>query len=495
MAPTNFNIVCSVLGGFIAIFGLVSYLLKERFYLSEALVALIAGIFFSHVTKVIKPIDYVLGSQENLATVTLCFTRLVLGIQLVIAGVQLPKRHLLREWKALIVLVLPVMTVTWLCTSLIIWGLVPGVQILHALAIGACVTPTDPVLSNSIVKGKFADQNVPERLQKLIVAESGINDGFGYPFLFLPLYLLRHSGKHEMDQPHGLLTVLGRWFVETWVYMIGLGIIYGISIGWLAKELLHRAETRGYVDRESFLVFVISLALLTLGTCGLLESDDILACFIAGNAFTFDDWFRLRTLDDSLQPTIDMLLNLAVFMWLGAVCPWSSFVDSNIVSIYRLILLAVLVLLFKRLPVIYAMRSFIPHIEQPRQALFVGFFGPIGVSAIFYLYVSVEYLRDSTVSEREGADAKNLEEKMLVIVWFLVISSIVVHGLCISLAKLGILLPRALSSRFPIQSRQPLGSQQHIQSYNTFNCGIPVNKPHQSNSSGSLRDRHIAGED
>jgi len=28
--------VCAVLGGFITLFGLVSYLLKEKFYLSEA---------------------------------------------------------------------------------------------------------------------------------------------------------------------------------------------------------------------------------------------------------------------------------------------------------------------------------------------------------------------------------------------------------------------------------------------------------------------------
>src|SRR5437764_11699383 len=36
LAVINFNIVCAVLGGFITIFGLVSFLLKERFYLSEA---------------------------------------------------------------------------------------------------------------------------------------------------------------------------------------------------------------------------------------------------------------------------------------------------------------------------------------------------------------------------------------------------------------------------------------------------------------------------
>lgn len=36
LAITDFNIVCWVLGGFITLFGLVSYLFKEKFYLSEA---------------------------------------------------------------------------------------------------------------------------------------------------------------------------------------------------------------------------------------------------------------------------------------------------------------------------------------------------------------------------------------------------------------------------------------------------------------------------
>jgi len=33
---SNFNIIVAVLGGFISLFGLVSYLLKENFYVSEA---------------------------------------------------------------------------------------------------------------------------------------------------------------------------------------------------------------------------------------------------------------------------------------------------------------------------------------------------------------------------------------------------------------------------------------------------------------------------
>lgn len=79
----------------------------------------------------------------------------------------------------------------------------------------------------------------------------------------------------------------------------------------------------------------------------MIGSDDVLACFIAGNVFTWDDWFRLETLDDSLQPTIDMLLNLSVFIWFGAICPWASFANNSVIPIYRLIFLGVLILLFR----------------------------------------------------------------------------------------------------------------------------------------------------
>ncbi len=64
---------------------------------------------------------------------------------------------------------------------------------------------------------------------------------------------------------------------------------------WLAAH-------RKFVDRESFLVFAITLAvgdpghhlrlltpqLFIVGTCGMIGSDDVLACFIAGNVFTIE---------------------------------------------------------------------------------------------------------------------------------------------------------------------------------------------------------------
>ncbi|KAI5297325.1 hypothetical protein KEM56_004900 [Ascosphaera pollenicola] len=324
---TNFNIASATFGGFISIFGLVSYLCKGRFYLSECLIALIAGLIVSpHAADFIRPLDYTQGSQSDLEAITLYFSRLVLAIQLVLAGVELPSRYVLKEWKPLSLLLGPGMTAMWLFTALVTWAMVPNISFLHALAVGACVTPTDPVLSSAIVKGKYADDNVPGDLQQLIVAEAGANDGLGYPFLFLAMYLIQYTGMDGAGQNNpSVHKAIGLWFGETWGYTILLSVVYGAVVGYLAKEALRWAESHKYVDRENFLIFAVTLALFIMGTCGMIGSDDILACFVAGNAFTIDDWFRLETVNDSVQPTIDMLLNLSIFMWYGAICPWAKF--------------------------------------------------------------------------------------------------------------------------------------------------------------------------
>ncbi|KAM4060558.1 sodium/hydrogen exchanger family protein [Hirsutella rhossiliensis] len=454
---SNFNVTVALLGGFISLFGLVSFLLKENYYLSEALISLLVGVAFGpQGANFIRPKDYAecrwdgvseAECADNLNAVTLNFSRLVLGVQLVLAGVQLPSRYLVTECKSLLLLVGPGMTCMWLATSLLVWVVVGTPSFLHALAVGACVTPTDPVLSAVIVKGKFADQNIPPGLQDLIVAESGTNDGLGYPFLFLALYLIKYVGAGSTAG--GVGDALGLWFALTWAYIIILSVLYGAAVGLLGRELLHWAERRNYIDRESFLVFSVALALFVLGTCGLIGTDDVLACFIAGNTFTWDDWFRMQTKDDSLQPTIDMLLNVTIFLWYGASLPWSGFVHNSVplLSIGRLVVLGVLVLLLRRLPWVFGMHRWIHQIRQARQAIFVGFFGPIGVSAVFYLFISLEFIQEH-LSNADGvprSDVEHLGETIRVVVWFLVVCSIIVHGLSIPLGKLGCLAPRTLS--------------------------------------------------
>ena len=133
----------------------------------------------------------------------------------------------------------------------------------------------------------------------------------------------------------------------------------------------------------------------------------------------------METLDDSLQPTIDMLLNLSIFLWFGTVCPWASFLNNDVIPLYRLVFLGILILLFRRVPVVFALHWNIWQVEEKQQALFVGFFGPIGVSAVFYLQISLQFFQGITIDGVVREDAAQLEDVFSVVIWFLAICSIV----------------------------------------------------------------------
>ena len=53
------------------------------------------------------------------------------------------------------------------------------------------------------------------------------------------------------------------------------------------------------------------------------------------------------------------------------------------VQVWRLVVLAILVLVLKRLPIIMAMYRWIPDVKTWREAVFSGHFGPMGIGAIF----------------------------------------------------------------------------------------------------------------
>lgn len=92
------------------------------------MISLVAGVIFSpNVTNLLKPEQYALHDEEVLHTITLYFSRLVLGVQVVLAGVQLPSKYLKTEWKSLALLLGPAMLGMWLVTSLLIFALVPYV--------------------------------------------------------------------------------------------------------------------------------------------------------------------------------------------------------------------------------------------------------------------------------------------------------------------------------------------------------------------------------
>lgn len=61
--------------------------------------------------------DYVSYPPKHMINCLQGVARVVIGVQLVIAGFQLPAKYQLREWIPMMICLLPVMTIMWLFTT------------------------------------------------------------------------------------------------------------------------------------------------------------------------------------------------------------------------------------------------------------------------------------------------------------------------------------------------------------------------------------------
>ncbi len=410
---------------------LCSSFIKERLYIGEATVATICGIIFGpHAANLINP-----GTWGNTDQITLEFSRIVLVVQCFAVGVELPKYYMEKHWRSVVFLLIPVMTFGWLITSLFIWWMIPPLNWLESLCCAACVTATDPVLASSVVgKGKFA-KRVPKHLRDVLSAESGCNDGMAFPFIYLALYLI--------DYRPNAAEVSKDWIVITILYECVFGAFYGFVIGYIGRHGIKYAEKHDLVDRESFLVFYFVLALFCAGSGSILGIDDLLVGFAAGVGFSNDGWFTQKTEESHVSNVIDLLINLAYFVYLGTIIPWEQYNNPSLgTTPWRLVVIAIFVILFRRIPIMMFLKPVIPDIKTWREALFAGHFGPIGVGAIFVAILArAELETESSTPLASYPDPSAPNYNLVALIWpittFLVISSIIVHGSSIAVFTLG----------------------------------------------------------
>jgi hypothetical protein len=177
-----------------------------------------------------------------------------------------------------------------------------------------------------------------------------------------------------------------------------------------------------------------AIGLFAIGTCGMIGTDDLLACFTAGSVLNWDGEF-LRECErkhDEVNGTIDVILNLGGFAYIGMIIPWRDFQDPDGtgLTIPRLIGLGVLIILFRRLPAILATYKLMPNcVRDWKEALFMGYFGPIGIGAVFYVEHAKHLYPD--FEDAQTQEERQLISTMVPVVYWLVFFSIVVHGLSI----------------------------------------------------------------
>lgn len=223
----------------------------------------------------------------------------------------------------------------------------------------------------------------------MLAAESGCNDGAAYPFLWIALYLIidKSTGRAVSD-----------WFLLLWLCMfipsaasahiltalaldqVILAVVFGSVLGVCFRYLMRFCERKDLIDRQSYVAQYVALALLTIGSCTLLGTDDLLAAFSCGAAFAWDGFFNKQTEESVFSSVIDLLFNIAAFVFVGAWTPFSTFSDANLsLSVWRLIVIGILVILLRRLPVMIALYKWIPDVKTFREAIFSGHFGPMGI--------------------------------------------------------------------------------------------------------------------
>ncbi|ODV84399.1 hypothetical protein CANARDRAFT_8752 [[Candida] arabinofermentans NRRL YB-2248] len=432
--PDKAHVAYAVIAVFSAMFSLCSLFVKEKLYIGEATVASIFGLIVGpHCLNWFDP-----ETWGNELYITLEISRVLLCIEIIAVAVELPKKYIWKHWKGVFLLLIPVMTTGWLVIGLFIWAIIPGLNFGHGLLISACITATDPVLAQAVVgKGKFA-KRVPAHLRNLLSAESACNDGVSVPFVYLSLNIIVHAGNAG--------EIAKDWITVTVLYECLFGCILGATLGFLGRKAIRFAEEKDLIDRESFLAFYILLALLCAGFGSILGVDDLLASFAAGAAFSWDGWFTERTEETHVSTVIDLLLNLAYFVYFGSIIPWADFNNKDLgLDWWRLVCLGLVVLVLRRIPAVLAIKPFNPDIKNWKEALFVGHFGPIGVGAVFAAIIAIGDLEADVLGIEHGpTDAYTTEHEyyqLIRIIWpvvtFLILTSIIVHGSSVAVLTLG----------------------------------------------------------
>lgn len=343
--------------------GIAGGWVKSRLWLSEQLVCLIVG-------ALIGPAAFGFVDEATLPGPLLvkALAHLTLGIVVMEAALRLPQGYFRRNWRPLAVALCVALPLSWATASALAWSIL-GHPILPALLLGALLAPTDPVLASSVVEGGRAEDVLPARTREFLISESGANDGLGQLMLLLPALLIE-------SQPG---QALRDWLLTGILWDTVLAILIGLTLGHGAGRLMVWARGRESRDSPSTATLGLALSVAVLAAIQLAGSGSILAVFAAGLAFA-----RYTREEDTLharvQASIGRFFTLPFFLVLGTLLPWHEWLALGLPGLAFAFFAAT----FRRIPWWYLLRRSMAPVETRREAIFLGFFGPIGTATIYY---------------------------------------------------------------------------------------------------------------
>lgn len=331
----------------------------QRWSISPPLLGLLAGMLLGP-----EAIDVLrLPPGQEIAIMKIA-ARLLLAVALMAIALRYPLaavRARVGEVALLLAVVLPVMAAVLAAGAVSTLGLPLG----FALVLGACLSPTDPVLASGIVTGEPAEQDIPPRARQALSLESGANDALALPFVVL-----------------ALAGVLGRELPQEGarlVYEVLGGVALGVGAGWVAGHTLRWAERHREIEQSVRALYTLVLAMFLLGLGGVARVNGLLGVLVAGLTHSAIVSGRDRKVEVGVDEALNQFLVIPVFVLLGVAAPWERWGDLGWGGVGF-----VLVALFlRRLPVVLVLRR--PLRADWPHVVWLGWFGPIGVAALYYL--------------------------------------------------------------------------------------------------------------
>ncbi|MFC7142786.1 cation:proton antiporter [Halosimplex aquaticum] len=358
-------------GVLVLLLGLFQKWFQERWFLTEPLTAVALGIALGPAGLQLLNLPPAADSSRILTQVS----RVTLAVADMGVALRLSRGYPVEHWRSLVVILGVGMALMSLATGLLVWGLL-GTSVLVALLVGATVASTDPIVASTIVTGPVAKRTIPARVRQFISAESGSNDGAAYPLVLLPILLL--------NRPTG--DALSRWAVYVVGWQVLGAVVLGATLGYAAGRLFAWSDRTDIVEQRGFVAYTLALTFVVLGAARLLTVDGILAAFTAGIAYRMAPGDQQPSEEQTVQQAMTKFFVLPMFVLFGVAIPWDGWFALG----SRGVVLAVLVLLVRRPPVVVALSTWIRPLRTRKDIGFTAWFGPIGVSTIFYATFAVQ---------------------------------------------------------------------------------------------------------
>lgn len=337
----------------------------RRLPLSEPMLGIVAGVLLGPpVLDVLR-----MGSFTDEHSILHEASRVLLAVSVMAVALRYPFSVARTRWRPVTLLLLVALPVMAIVTAALGWALL-SIPVATALLLGVALCPTDPVLASAAVTGDDAERDLPERDRQVLSLESGANDG-----LALPIVLGAIAVAGGMTAADAALTSL-------WEVLGAVGV--GAVMGYVGGRALQWGEQRGATASAPALFFTVVLALGILGVAGLAGTDGILAVFVGGLVFNAVGTGRDRSAEVPIDEAINRFAVLPLFILFGAALPWSDWAELG----WAGIALALAVLVLRRVPILYALRRPL-RLGKP-DAAYLGWFGPVGVSALFYLTLEAD---------------------------------------------------------------------------------------------------------